>query len=105
MKLSQLFSKLEERLIEMGKSNSVESFGYEPGEEEALKQAIDNKSGLFAMAEAVLSAARTDNADYGDLWGYNVTVNNLDKESKLATIDANTANVMLQELNQIKDRL
>ena len=105
MKLSQLFSKLEGRLIEMGKSNSVESFGYEAGEEEALRQAIDNKSGLFAMAEAVLSAARTDNADYGDLWGYNVTVNNLDKESKLATIDANTANVMLQELNQIKDRL
>lgn len=105
MKLSQLMSKLEKRLIDLGKSDNVESFGFEPGEEEALRQAIDQQTGLFQMAQAVLQAARTDNADYGDLFGYNVTINGIDKESELATINSNTADVMIQELNQIKDRL
>jgi hypothetical protein len=85
-----------------GNEGSIESFSFD--DEETEKQ-LDNALGTIAMVKAVVNAARNDKARHGDVFGYNNTVNELTPGSKLAEIDSNVADTILQELSSEENRL
>jgi hypothetical protein len=57
------------------------------------------------MLKATILAARTDGVSGSNAVGYNVTANEVLKDSDLATIDKNNANVLLQDINKVEDKL
>lgn len=105
IKLSELIRTLEERIISFGNSDNVKEFGFGVNEEENILNAINYDYGILELAKAVIEASSTNSSDYGDMFGYNVTVNEIDKNSNLATIDSKTANTIIQEIDDIKLRL
>lgn len=101
-KLSELISKIDAQINMKGNEGSIESFSFD--DEETEKQ-LDNALGTIAMVKAVVNAARNDKARHGDVFGYNNTVNELTPGSKLAEIDSNVADTILQELSSEENRL
>ena len=67
---------------------------------------IDNALELLDILRAQVQSARTDQIDFGDLFGYNQEVNKLgDKQPKLAEIESQKANQILSEINNIEEEL
>jgi hypothetical protein len=83
-----------------------------------LSKRIDDALWLIAMYEDTLNTARTVLYDTTNVWGYNRTLNSIAKKVKvnkedgskkelpvLAEIDAETADVFLQDLSLYKKKL
>lgn len=89
-----------------------------------LEEDITDISTVLDLTESLLNATKTDNIDFGrklnarsgkqtedltNLWGYTRTLNELnqDKEGykKLVELDSNTANVLLQDVQLIRNQL
>ena len=90
--------------------------------EEAYQEAIDNiiiddttakqfeeAEKLLKLYRASIVASRTDNADVGNIFGYNKALNELCKNDQnwkpLAEIDSQTADLALQDINMALRRL
>lgn len=72
--------------------------------EERLNQ-IKEALSIINIFKAQLLSARVDNADLSNLYGMNVTINELDSEANLAEIQSNVADAMMQDLESIELRL
>lgn len=66
-----------------------------------IKEALS----IINIFKAQLLSARVDNADLSNLYGMNVTINELDSEANLAEIQSNVADAMMQDLESIELRL
>ena len=99
--ISKLLEELEKQAKAAGNADNFDQFGFSEGFEEALNNAYK----VLSVAEAVVGAARTDAAKWGDVYGYNKTINELDSNSDLAEIDSNTANVILQDIREVEEQL
>lgn len=60
---------------------------------------------VINIFKAQLLSARVDNADLSNLYGMNVTINELDSEANLAELQSNVADAMMQDLEGIELRL
>lgn len=106
--ISKLIEDLDDYFYNSGKSGTLKEIGYNS---EDTENQIKNALSIIKLAKACIQAARTDNASATDLFGYNKTINGLDPKSnvnpnaKLAEIDANVADTMYQEIEQIESRL
>jgi len=106
--ISKLIEDLDEYFYKSGESGTLKEIGYN-GED--TENQIKNALSVIQLAKACIQAARTDNASATDLFGYNKVTNKLDSKSntnpnaKLAEIEANTADTIYNELEQIEARL
>lgn len=101
IKVSKLLQILETDLESALRSTNLAKYGYK----EDLEQAINNTLSLIQILQGHLSAARTDNANYEDPNGYNVSVNELVEGSNLATIDINSYNLLSEDLSKTATEL
>jgi len=72
-------------------SDAIGEFGYS----DEVADQIDNALQILSLLEAHVLASRSDGKNIGNIFGYNVVVNKLIPEMNLATIDKNTANVIM----------
>ena len=77
-------------------------------DEDTAKQ-FDEAEKLLKLYRASIVASRTDNSDVDNIFGYNKTLNELCKRDQnwtpLAEIDAQTADLALQDVNMALNRL
>lgn len=100
-KLSQLIKALQTQMrISVG-SDAIGEFGYS----DEVADQIDNALQILSLLEAHVLASRSDGKNIGNIFGYNVVVNKLIPEMNLATIDKNTANVIMQDIAKLKSKL
>ena len=99
--ISQLIDNLDDQFTKAGNQNTLSELSYNS---EDTEEQIENALYIIELAKASIQAARTDDAKYGDIFGYNVVVNSIDK-SDLAEIDSNIADTILQELEEVYSRL
>ena len=100
-KTSALIKELEASLIEATVQGQIKEFTLGADIQEQINGAIANAKLLIG---AIL-AARTDNVSEANIVGYNMLINSINSDSNLATIDKNSANVLLQELNSVINTL
>lgn len=101
IKVSQLMSALENQAYKTSMNGNLAEFGYDDSYEEAIKHTED----LIKIAMSHLSAARTDDFNYDKPFGYNQTVNELEGNDNLVTIDINQHNVLAQDLYKLSKDL
>lgn len=101
MKISELVRTLSMEMRKSANTGNIQDFGYS----EAIANQIKNALKVLDLLSAHVLASRNDGANEGNLFGYNVVVNTLIPESKLAEIDKNTANIIMNDLAKLKDKL
>lgn len=95
-----LLTQLQVQFDELSTSNSLFEFSIQENNAKRIDVALTN----IKMLKAMILAARTDGVSGSNRVGYNVTVNELFK-SNLAEINKNDANVLLQDINKVEDKL
>ena len=100
-KLSQLIKALQNQMRISVANDTIGEFGYS----EDVADQIDNALQILSLLEAHVLASRTDGKNLGNLFGYNVVVNKLIPEMDLATIDKNTANIIMQDIAKLRQKL
>lgn len=78
--------------------------------DEQLYKDLDNAINTIIMYQAAIKGARTDGAEYGNYFGYNATLNEInkklkDKRPELAEIDKNIADVFIADINTNLNKL
>ena len=81
-------------------SNNLTKFNMD----EQLYRDLDNAINTIELYEAAIKGARTDNAELGNYFGYNATLNEInqkmeDKRPELAEIDSRTADAFIADIN------
>lgn len=81
-------------------SNNLTKFNMD----EQLYRDLDNAINTIELYEAAIKGARTDNAELGNYFGYNATLNEInqkmeDKRPELAEIDSKTADAFIADIN------
>lgn len=83
-------------------SNEIDTFQLDANSEETFNQARR----LLEMYRSTIVGARIDNIDIDSIVGFNVTLNELSGEhEQLATIDAQTCDLILEDINKLLLRL
>ena len=88
-------------------SQNIKQFLINADQVESIREALK----ILNLFEATISGAQVDNADLGNTYGYNKVLNELHgarnntKWTPLAEIDSKIANVMLQDVIALKDKL
>lgn len=100
-KISEILEYLRNQIKFLNKSGNLQEFGYDGKVEEQIKYAHQ----VIQMLGSHILAARTDEISLGNLWGYNATVNKLDKEANLAELTKEQANTILYNLNNFDREL
>lgn len=93
VKASELLTKLHTLYQEAESSKDLSRFSI--GETEI--QQIQHLKDLTKLIRSHVNAARTNNVNYGSIYGFNATVNELTK-TDLAEINDDTANLILQDI-------
>lgn len=101
LSISELIQHLENSLSEKGAQSMLDQYSLVSDEEEQL----DNALQTINLAKAIVNASRTDSGRFGDIFGYNATVNEITPDSHLAELDSNTADTIVQELDNLATRL
>ena len=91
---------LEARFISQAADQRLEEYGMDELEQERLKEILQ----VVNLLKSSIAAARTDGVDLGNIVGFNATSNELLK-TDLALIDKNTANVLIQDLSNLENKL
>ena len=103
VKLTELLQKLDKRLQDT--KDDVSMFHIDNQNMLELENALE----LLNMYKIAILGARNDTADLNNLFGYNATLNEisrkLGKDSDLAEIDSKYADVLVQEIDVISDKL
>jgi hypothetical protein len=98
---SQLIQFLENTLMDASYDGKVKEVTLNEDLESLIEEALSN----IEIFKGAILAARTDNVSEFNIIGYNHLINDINPEAKLATIDKNSANVLLQEINTIQNTL
>ena len=98
--VATLVQELENKFTIQAADNKIEEFDMGEDTQQRLDSVLQN----IKLLKASILAARTDGVDLGNIVGYNATSNELLK-SNLAQIDKNNANVILQDLATLENKL
>ena len=101
MKVSELIHTLAAEMKKSANTGNIQDFGYSDEIANQLKNALK----IIELLGAHVLAAREDGANEGNLFGYNVVMNVLFPDTKLSTIDKNTANIIMNDLAKLRDKL
>ena len=105
IKLTDLINNLQKVLNQ--NNNSIENFQIS----NELYKELNNALKLISLYKAAIEGAQTDNANLGNLFGFNATLNEVAKKvgdtefEGLAEIDDNTAQILLRDLEVNYQRL
>lgn len=103
VKLTELLQKLNKRLQDT--EDDVSMFNLDNQNMLELENALE----LLNMYKIAILGARNDTADLNNLFGYNTTLNEiskkLGKDSDLAEIDSKYADILVQEIDVMSDKL
>lgn len=97
----KLLNQLQVQYDTLAPSHTLGEFSIAEDNAKRINIALKN----IEMLKATILAARTDGVSGSNAVGYNVTANEVLKDSNLATIDKNNANVLLQDINKVEDKL
>ena len=100
MSTSKLVQTLQAQFLGFAAEQHIDEFSMNKDHQDNIKTALRN----IKLLKASLLAARTDGVDLGNRVGFNTTSNEL-LQSGLAEIDKNNANVILQDLNKVENKL
>lgn len=98
-------TQLSELLENLTKSYDELTHRHNLGEFIVDQEQINNAILLLNQLQASVVAMRTDNVSYEQLAGYNATINELNGNEELATIDKTTANILIYDINRLKNQL
>lgn len=98
--LSKLIEHLNTQLEQGVLGHDISTFGVD----EDMVEALDNAINLLKMLRSHVAAARTDNIDIDNIFGYNKVFNQL-MGTDLAQIDKNVANAIIYDLNKLETTL
>lgn len=101
-KVSELIEYLDNLMKGAVKNKDISEYGYDADTEEKISQALE----LIGFLKSHIQAARKDAVSFTNIFGYNTTMNELNPDKpKLAEIDVNTANVILQDIDKLETNL
>jgi hypothetical protein len=100
MSTSKLIQTLQSQFLGFAAEQHIDEFSMNKDHQDNIKTALRN----IKLLKASILAARTDGVDLGNRIGFNTTSNELLK-SGLAEIDKNNANVILQDLSKVENKL
>ena len=100
IKVTDLLNILNSRLQDSVNKGNIGSFSFNDNLQSALQDAIR----WCDILQAHIIAAENNGKSVGN-YGYNVTLNEIDPESKLATIDKNSAQLILNDLYKVRTQL
>ena len=100
IKLSELLEQTNKLYQELALGNNLSEYSIQ-NHLDQIRKAVS----LLNNLEAAVVAARTDNISFEALAGYNATMNELNGNEELATIDKTVAQVMLQDIDRVKRQL
>lgn len=98
LNISKLYTDLDKQLVT--KAEDVSTFGITKDTNAQIKEALT----VIGAARSVIFAARNDNADLGNVFGYNATINSLNPEVKVVELQSEVADSMTKDLELIEQR-
>ena len=107
VKISPLVSNINELISKLAIAKNLESFTYDDDIENTINEALD----VLSYAEVGLdSAATTINGDLSDVFGFNVSINEIrskrgKKGKELATIPSDIAELIKQDIERYRQDL
>ena len=101
IKISDLITTLQNQMSLKANLGVIEEFGYGADIQEQIKNALQV---LDVLASNILGA-RSDGGKLGAIFGFNSTVNQLNPDMKLAEIEKDSANTLMQDLAKLRTQL
>lgn len=101
VKISDLITTLQNQMSLKANLGVIEEFGYGVDIQEQLK----NASLIIDILASNILGARSDGGKLGAIFGFNSTVNQLNPNMKLAEIEKDSANTLMQDLAKLKTQL
>lgn len=101
IKISDLITTLQNQMSLKANLGVIEEFGYGTDIQEQIKNALQV---LDILASNILGA-RSDGGKLGAIFGFNSTVNQLNPDMKLAEIEKDSANTLMQDLAKLRTQL
>ena len=101
IKISDLITTLQNQMSLKANLGVIEEFGYGTDVQEQIKNALQV---LDILASNILGA-RSDGGKLGAIFGFNSTVNQLNPDMKLAEIEKDSANTLMQDLAKLRTQL
>ena len=101
IKISDLITTLQNQMSLKANLGVIEEFGYGIDIQEQIKNALQV---LDILASNILGA-RSDGGKLGAIFGFNSTVNQLNPDMKLAEIEKDSANTLMQDLAKLRTQL
>ena len=101
IKISDLITTLQNQMSLKANLGVIEEFGYGTDVQEQIKNALQV---LDILASNILGA-RSDGGKLGAIFGFNSTVNQLNPGMKLAEIEKDSANTLMQDLAKLRTQL
>lgn len=101
IKISDLVTTLQNQMSLKANLGVIEEFGYGTDVQEQLKNALQ----VIDILAANILGARSDGGKLGAIFGFNSTVNQLNPDMKLAEIEKDSANTLMQDLAKLKVKL
>ena len=101
IKISDLVTVLQNQMTQKANLGVIEEFGYNTDVQEQLKNALQ----VIDILAANILGARSDGGKLGVIFGFNSTVNQLNPDMKLAEIEKDSANTLMQDLAKLKVKL
>lgn len=110
----KLFDKINK--IFYSKQQDISEFAIDSDLKQSLKESLD----VLELYKSIINGAKTDNVKFGisesgkdatDLWGYNKTLNEVNKLQKtenwedLVELNSDTANIIINDINLLYKRL
>lgn len=102
IKFSTLINALESQAYQLSKTGKLTEFGFP---EVTWEEAIRHAEGLLDIAISHLSAGRTDLSNPDSPFGYNYTVNYLQKNNNLVTYNIDGFNILFNDLQKLQKEL
>lgn len=101
IKISDLITTLQNQMSLKANLGVIEEFGYGTDIQEQIKNALQV---LDILASNILGA-RSDGGKLGAIFGFNSTINQLNPDMKLAEIEKDSANTLMQDLAKLRTQL
>ena len=100
LKITNILDILDSRLKDSIDKGDISKFSYNDN----LQQSVEDALLWCDILQSHIVAAESDGKSLGN-YGYNITLNEIDPESKLAVIDRETAQLLLDDLYKVRQQL
>lgn len=103
--ITEILEKLNQTLL--NRQEAISEFTFDSN----LKVELDEALQVIELYRAAIDAAKVDNGNVDNLFGYNATVNEVNKKLgtegfiPLAEINSDTGNILIQDLSIIRNKL